>query len=190
VNGRAVAVSPRRRVLPRPSPSGSIVAMSTVDETPFQDRLHDNFCFGCGADNPDGLHLKSRWDATDADRSVARWRPQALHSAGPRGILNGGIIATLLDCHGICTAVADAYRREGRDVGGAPELWYATASMAVDYLRPAPIDAECELTGRVVEIDDRFTTVECELVAAGKARARATVRAVRVPDSWREGQSA
>ena len=160
------------------------------DEDAFQDQLHDNFCFGCGADNPDGLQLKSRWDAGDADRSVAQWRPQALHTAGPRGILNGGIIATLLDCHGICTAVADAYRREERDIGSAPDLWYATASMAVDYLRPAPIDAECELSARVVEVDDRFTTVECELVAAGKPRARATVRAVRVPDSWREGQSA
>ncbi|MFA5882597.1 MAG: PaaI family thioesterase [Acidimicrobiia bacterium] len=163
--------------------------MSTHYAAAFQDRMHDNFCFGCGADNPDGLHLKSRWAEREADLSVAEWTPLPAHAAGPRHILNGGIIATLLDCHGICTAIADAYRREGRDVGSDPDLWYATASMAVDYLRPAPIAAECALHARVVEVDDRFSSVECELVADGKPRARATVRAVRVPDSWRTGQS-
>ena len=147
--------------------------------------MHDNFCFGCGADNPDGLQLKSAWAAADDALAVATWRPSPLHAAGPRHILNGGIVATLLDCHGICTAVADAYRREGRDVGSDPELWYATASMTVDYLRPAPVDAPVDLTGRVVEVDDRFTTVACPLDSAGKPRATATVRAVRVPDSWR-----
>lgn len=158
--------------------------MATPDG-PFQDRMHDNFCFGCGADNSDGLQLKSAWDPEDREVAVATFRPQPLHAAGPRHILNGGIIATLLDCHGICTAVADAYRREGRDIGSAPELWYATASMAVDFLRPAPIDGPVHLTGRVVAVDDRFTTVECRLESDGKARATASVRAVRVPDSWR-----
>jgi hypothetical protein len=43
------------------------------------------------------------------------------------------------------------------------------------------------LRGWVVDVDDRFTTVECELDADGKVRARATVRAVRVPDTWRHG---
>ena len=158
----------------------------TANRDAFQDRMHDNFCFGCGADNPDGLQLKSAWAADDPEVAVAQWTPGPVHAAGPRHILNGGIIATLLDCHGICTAVADAYRREGRDVGSDPDLWYATASMQVDYLRPAPIDEPVTLTGRVVGVDDRFTTVECELAAAGKPRATATVRAVRVPDTWRD----
>ena len=112
----------------------------TANRDAFQDRMHDNFCFGCGADNPDGLQLKSAWGADDPEVAVAQWTPGPVHAAGPRHILNGGIIATLLDCHGICTAVADAYRREGRDVGSDPDLWYATASMQVDYLRPTPID--------------------------------------------------
>lgn len=154
--------------------------------SPFQDRMHDNFCFGCGADNPDGLQLKSAWDPVDPDRSVATWQPRPVHSAGPRSILTGGIIGTVLDCHGICTAIADAYRREGREVGSAPDIWYATASMTVDYLRPAPLDAPVVLSARVVAVEDRFTTVECALDSAGKPRATATVRAVRVPDSWRQ----
>ena len=68
----------------------------------FQDQIPDNFCFGCGADNPDGLHLKSEWEG---DIAVARWTPWPSHAAGPKHILNGGIIATLLDCHGVCTAI-------------------------------------------------------------------------------------
>lgn len=157
-----------------------------MDALPFQDRMHDNFCFGCGADNPEGLQLKSDWATDDPGLAVATWLPHPRHAAGPRHVLNGGIIGTLLDCHGICTAVAEAYRREGREIGTDPEIWFATASMAVEYLRPAPIDEPVRLTGRVVAADDRFTTVECALDAAGKPRATATVRAVRVPESWRQ----
>ena len=154
--------------------------------TAFQDRMHDNFCFGCGADNPDGLRLKSDWDPADPDRMIGTWSPEPRHAAGPRHVLNGGIIATLLDCQGVCTAIADAYRREGRDVGSAPDIWYATASLSVDYLRPAPIGEPVHLSTTVAAVEDRYTTVECELVSDGKPRARATVRAVRVPDSWRQ----
>ena len=151
--------------------------------------MHDNFCWGCGPDNPDGLQLKSRWDGDDPTRSVAEWVPRPEHTAGTRDILNGGIIATLLDCHGVGTAIADTYRREARDFGSDPEVWCATASMTVEYLRPAPVESVLGLRGRVVDVDGRFTTVECELLAAGKLRARATVRAVRVPDTWRFGPS-
>jgi acyl-coenzyme A thioesterase PaaI-like protein len=143
----------------------------------------DNHCWGCGADNPDGLHLKSFWDGRTA---VARFRPDPMFAAGPRHILNGGIIATLLDCHGVCTAIARAYDDEGRAMGSDPEIWCATASMTVDYLRPTPIGEDVELTAEVVDVDGA-TTVACVLSCAGKDRARATVRAVRVPAEWRHG---
>ena len=158
-----------------------------MSDLAFQDQMHDNFCWGCGADNPDGLGLKSHWEG---DVSVAQWHSSPEYAAGPRHVLNGGIIATLLDCHGVCTAIADAYAREDRAIGSAPDLWYATASMTVDYLRPAPIDALVSLRGTIVEVEDRFTTVTCELEAAGKVRAQGSVRAVRVPDTWRHGAPA
>jgi acyl-coenzyme A thioesterase PaaI-like protein len=143
-----------------------------------------NYCWGCGADNPEGLHLKSHWNG---DTAVGEWKPSPVFAAGPRHILNGGIIATLLDCHGVCTAIADAYRREQRDIGSEPEIWYATASISVEYLRPTPIDASLELSGELGLVEDRVTVVECTLRAAGKDRARASVRAMRVPDEWRHG---
>lgn len=150
----------------------------------FQDEMVGNYCWGCGAENPTGLHLKSYWDGEVA---VAQWTPGREYAAGPQHFLNGGIIATLLDCHGVCTAIADAYKREQRGVGTEPEIWYATASLAVEYLRPTPIAASVHLSAQVVGNEDRMTSVECVLIAAEKERARATVRAVRVPDDWRHG---
>jgi acyl-coenzyme A thioesterase PaaI-like protein len=144
----------------------------------------DNYCWGCGADNPAGLHLKSYWDGEVA---VAQWSPSLEYAAGPRHVLNGGIIATLLDCHGVCTAIASAYRRDQRAVGTAPEIWYATASLSVDYQRPTPIESIVHLSARLVAQEDRFTSLDCELHADGKERARASIRAVRVPDEWRHG---
>ncbi len=146
-----------------------------------------NHCWGCGADNPAGLHLKSTWDGR---RAVARFRPVPVFAAGPLHFLNGGIIATLLDCHGVCTAIARAYDDEGRPIGSEPEIWCATASMAVDYLRPTPITEELELIAHVAAVEAVASTVECVLSCAGKERARATVRAVRVPEEWRHGLAA
>lgn len=148
----------------------------------FQSQMRDNFCWGCGADNHDGLRLESAWDGGDA---VARWTPDAVHAAGPRHFLNGGIIATVLDCHGICTAVADAHRRAGRAIGSAPEIWFATTTMHIDYLRPTPLGPELTLHATVADVDDTRTVVDCTLEAGGKERARARVEAVQVPDEWR-----
>lgn len=162
---------------------GHHVAMS------FQEQMADNWCWGCGASNPNGLHLQSEW-ADDGGTAIATFVASADHAAGPRHLLNGGIIATLLDCHGICTAVADAYRRDGRAIGSDPEIWFATASMSVEYLRPTPIDAPLDLRATVRERDDRRTVVDCVLAAAGKDRARAVVTAVQVPQSWKHGARA
>lgn len=153
--------------------------------TAVQDELRGNFCWGCGADNPDGLRLKSY---QEDDAFVARWQPSPIHAAGPRHVLNGGIIATLLDCHGICSAVADAYAREERPITSGPDIWYATGSLTVEYLRPTPLADTVSLEASIVSQEERITVVRCSLSAEGKERARATVRAVRVPPEWRHGE--
>lgn len=159
--------------------------MGTVPTAPIQDQLVGNFCWGCGADNPAGLHLKSRWDGEVA---VAQWTPSVDYAAGPRHVLNGGIIATLLDCHGVCTAIAEAYLREDRTIGEEPEIWYATASLSVEYLRPVSIGSAVNLSARVAAVDDRVTVVTCVLSSESKERAKASVRAIRVTDEWRHGR--
>lgn len=73
----------------------------------FQDQIPDNNCYGCGPGNREGLRIKSFWDG---EAAVCTYRPEHHHSAGPPQFLNGGIIATLIDCHSVCTAIANAYR--------------------------------------------------------------------------------
>ena len=149
----------------------------------FQDDIPNNYCFGCGTLNPDGLHIKSHW----ADgAAVCTWKPSPLHMAGPRQILNGGIIATVIDCHTVCTAIADAYVREGRAIGDPPELWYATAQLNIRYLRPTPIDRPVTLRAEVIEAGARKTVLRCHLSSEGEDRVAAEVVAVRVPPIWRE----
>jgi len=148
----------------------------------FQSQMRDNFCWGCGQDNHDGLRLESEWDG---DVAVARWTPEAVHAAGPRHFLNGGIVATVIDCHGICTAVADAHRRAGREIDTEPLIWFATTALHVEYLRPTPIAAELTLHATVADVDGRRTVVDCTLLADGKERARGRVEAVQVPEEWR-----
>ena len=150
----------------------------------FQDLMPFNHCWGCGADNPAGLRLKSRWSADDHEVAIATFRPRTEHMAGPRHVLNGGIIATILDCHSVCASVADAYRQEGREIGSGDAIWFATGSLDVTYRAPAPIDVPLVLEARVMQRAERKTVVGCDLVAADDVCARATVTAVRVPPSW------
>ena len=105
-------------------------------------------CYGCGQLNEHGLHIKSYWHD---DESIAHFTPQPYHTATP-GYVYGGLLASLIDCHGTGTASAAAYRAAGRAMGTEPFLRYVTASLKVDYLRPTPIGVELELRGRVKEI--------------------------------------
>jgi acyl-coenzyme A thioesterase PaaI-like protein len=149
----------------------------------LQERIPRNHCWGCGPDNADGLQLPSY---AAGDGAVATWQPRPPFFAGPTHILNGGVIASLIDCHSVCTAIADFYRGEGREIGSAPDIWCATASLNVSYLRPVPLDTPLTMRAHVIARDGRRTTVACVLESNGKECARGEVVAVRVAESWRE----
>jgi hypothetical protein len=70
-------------------------ASAAVTGHAFQDQIPANFCYGCGPGNPVGLHIRSIWAG---DEALCVFQPAPYHAAGPRHILNGGIIATLIDC--------------------------------------------------------------------------------------------
>jgi len=154
--------------------------VDTIDgmTSALQERMPLKTCFGCGAENAHGLQLKTHWTGAEG---VCHFQPKPHMHAAP-GTLNGGIIATLIDCHCISTAMAHLYHREGREFGSEPGIWCVTASMNVEYKRPTPMDGPVELRARVVneEIDRGRVTVACTLSAAGKERALGTVVAVRV----------
>ena len=154
-----------------------------IQRKAFQDRIQGNHCWGCGNLNSRGLQIKSYWSG---EESVCDWRPQEYHMAGPPHILNGGIIATVIDCHCVCTAIASAYLAAGREIGTGEPIWYATASLNVSYKSPTPIVEEVSLRARVKDVTERKTLLTCTLYAEGEERARAELLAVRVPLEWME----
>lgn len=140
-------------------------------------------CWGCGVANEHGLRLKSAW-ADESDEAICVWQPQPYHIAAP-GIVSGGIIATLIDCHSAATACADAYRQAGRPIApdGEP-LLYLTASLSVSYLRPTPAGGPLTLRARVTDRGERRTTVACSLYSpTGVECARGEVVCARVAPS-------
>ena len=88
-----------------------------AEELSFQDQGATTLCYGCGPANEQGLQVKSRWDGEDA---VGTWTAEPHHCGGTREVVNGGVIATLLDCHSMNLATARAYRDEQRPIGSAP----------------------------------------------------------------------
>jgi acyl-coenzyme A thioesterase PaaI-like protein len=147
----------------------------------LQDLIPGNHCWGCGPDTPRGLHVKSY---VEGDETVCRFQPSPDHMAGPTHVVNGGIIAAVVDCHTVISALADAYRAAGREVGSAPLLWVVTASLRVDYLAPAPIGQPLELRARIREVRGRKRVVTCTVHSGGRECARAEVVAVEVPAAW------
>jgi acyl-coenzyme A thioesterase PaaI-like protein len=151
-------------------------------EVSLQAQIPHNHCFGCGPDNSAGLNLESF--LTGEGSSVARFVPQPHHCAAPPHFVNGGIIATVIDCHCICTASAEAYRLENRAIGSTPHLHFATARMAVEYLRPAPIDGPLMLTATIASQLSKGFVVGCKLEVSGRLCATAEVTAIRVGEAW------
>lgn len=153
-----------------------------MPEPSIQSRLDGNLCFGCGAANERGLRIESFY--RDGE-SVCTFRPRPEHSAGPPHVLNGGILATVIDCHAVCTAIAAAYESEGRPIGSEPPIWYVTGSLHVDYLLPTPIGAELVVRARVRESEGRKTWLDVRALAEDRDVARGSVLAVRVRPEWR-----
>ena len=151
-----------------------------MEQKSFQDYYPDelNYCYGCGRLNEHGLQLKTYWDG---DETVSVYTPKSYHTAIP-GYVYGGLIASLIDCHGTGTAAAAAYRAENREMDTEPAFRFVTASLLVDYLNPTPLGIPLEIRGKVKEIKGRKVIVETTLSANGKICVRGQVIAVQMPE--------
>lgn len=160
--------------------------MSGVPELSFQDHYPHSTrsCYGCGPENPHGYRIRSYWDGDGADaESVCRFTPEPFHTA-VTGVVYGGLIASLVDCHGTGTAAAAAYRAAGRAMDTQPALRFVTGTLRVTYRRPTPIGVELELRGRAVEIAERKVRVAVRVSAGETMTAEGEVVAVRLPENW------
>jgi acyl-coenzyme A thioesterase PaaI-like protein len=151
------------------------------ERTAIQDQLPHNHCYGCGADNDLGLQIKSYWDGSVA---TCEYQPRPEQCAGPTHLVYGGTIASLIDCHSVCTAIAQRYALEGRPVGDGELIWYVTGKLDIDYRAPTPIDQPVTLLASIVEAGEKKSVVRCTLSSGGLTTAEASVIAVRVPSAW------
>ena len=119
-----------------------------------------NACFGCGPANKEGLHVRS---FVKGEEVVAEWRAKPYHEAFP-GVLNGGIIGSLLDCHCNWTAAWHLMKTSGAETPPCT----VTASYAITLKRPTPTDGLIELRARVLSSTEDRVEVEGELIAGGK----------------------
>jgi acyl-coenzyme A thioesterase PaaI-like protein len=132
-----------------------------VGEASLQERYFSHgACFGCGPANAKGLKVRSM--VTDGE-TTARWRGEPHHEAFP-GMLSGGIIGTLLDCHSNWTAAHHLMRRAGVDHPPCT----VTAEYHVRLHRPTPSTEEVLLRAKVVESTEDRAVVEATLEAGGK----------------------
>ncbi len=144
-----------------------------MTQRPIQDFYPDELavCYGCGRLNEHGLHVQTFWDGKEGK---ATFRPRPYHTA-IQGYVYGGLIASLIDCHGTGTAAAAAYQQAGREPGSQPPFRFVTGTLNVRYLRPTPINAELELRATVREIKGRKITVDVTLSANGETCATGEV---------------
>jgi acyl-coenzyme A thioesterase PaaI-like protein len=139
----------------------------TIDDLSLQERYGAHtICFGCGPANPEGLHIRSFPAGGGTKDVVADWTPGPNHEAFP-GVLNGGIVGTLMDCHSNWTAAYGLMERRGTDKPPTT----VTADYAIKLLRPTPTDGPVHLRAHVVEITDYSATVEATLEAGGRVTA-------------------
>jgi acyl-coenzyme A thioesterase PaaI-like protein len=132
---------------------------TATEEPSLQDRFAPTGrCFGCGPGNPAGLRIASRPDRSDETVLVARFTPDAEHEAF-EGVVNGGILGTLVDCHANWTAAWTLMRERGAD---RPPTT-VTLEYGVRLRPPTPSDRPVELRARPVDIGEDRVTVEVEV---------------------------
>jgi acyl-coenzyme A thioesterase PaaI-like protein len=114
---------------------------------------------------------------------VAHYLPKPYHIAIP-GYVYGGLLASLIDCHGTGTAAAALYKAaKEHDPDAEPNTRTLTASLHVDYLKPTPLGIELEVRGKVKELKGRKVVIEEWILARRVITVRGEVVAVQVPES-------
>ncbi|MBN9286979.1 MAG: thioesterase [Gammaproteobacteria bacterium 39-13] len=130
-------------------------------EQSLQDKYAShNKCFGCGPANDKGLRIKS---IVHDNEIIADWQAQPNHEAFP-GILNGGIIGTLLDCHSNWSAAYFLMRHLNVDTPPCT----VTAYFNVTLKRPTPSDKPVHLIATLKELKEDRALIFASLYSENK----------------------
>ena len=135
--------------------------MEHQDNISVQDKYAPNsICFGCGPANEKGLQIKS---FRTENGLKMEFETKDEHQAFP-GIINGGIISTLLDCHGNWAATMALMEHSKDEIPPCT----VTSTFSLKLKRPTPLNSKLEITAIVSELNDDRANVKMTLEANGK----------------------
>ena len=137
-------------------PKAPRVLMSKWEGASVQEEFApSSICFGCGPSNPRGLQIRSFRTENGLEMEFTA---SDEHQAFP-GMVNGGIIGTLLDCHGNWAAAIALMERNGMDNPPCT----VTASYSIKLRRPTPHGERMLIQARITEIKDDRAQVSMTL---------------------------
>lgn len=153
--------------------------------TGIQDFYPDHFahCHGCGRLNEHGLQLKTNWNG---DETLTTFVPEPYHTAIP-GFVYGGLLASLIDCHGTGSAALALARDRGIVLDGLNAPRCVTASLHVNYKKATPLGPELQIRGIIKEVRGRKVVIEAQLIANDEVCVTGEVIAVEVPENFGKG---
>lgn len=148
----------------------------------IQDYYADHFarCYGCGRLNAHGYQLKTRWNG---EHTLTTFVPKEYHTSIP-GFVYGGLLASLIDCHGTGSAALALARDRGLVLVPYNAPRCVTVSLQINYLSPTPIESEIRILGKIIEVKGRKVIVDAELYADNKLCVTGRIIAVEVPENF------
>ncbi|KRD84173.1 thioesterase [Bacillus sp. Root147] len=150
----------------------------------IQDAYPDDFawCYGCGRLNQNGYHFRTGWLG---EKTITLYTPTPEHTAIP-GFVYGGLLASLIDCHGTGSASLALYRKNGYEIGDSAEpSRFVTGSLHVDFKKPTPQGEVLKAIGTVEEIHPKKWRVKTEVYASDIIVATGEVVAVVMPSTFK-----
>jgi len=153
-----------------------------MSEKAIQDYYEERFahCFGCGRLNKKGHQFKTFWEG---DETITRYTPDPHHTSLP-GFIYGGLVASMIDCHGTGSAALAFARENNIKLEGFNAPRFVTGALNVSYKKPTPMGSELEVRGKIREIKGRKVVIDAELTADGNICATGEIISLLVPENF------
>lgn len=136
------------------------IAIEDCYEAPYRN------CYGCGPDNEHGWHIKSY--AEGDDLVVASFTPSEHLTGGVPSFAYGGMLASVIDCHGNAAAAYFYHQSLGLTLGQDPLARSVTATLTVSYKKPTPMGVPLRVEARLISVEGRKVKVQVEVRANGE----------------------
>ena len=149
----------------------------------IQDYYEDEFsvCFGCGRLNKDGHQLKT---FLTGNETISKHTPKENKTA-INGIVYGGLLASLIDCHGTGSASVFYAKENGIELKKYNAPRFVTGNLNVSYLKPTPLNTELTLKGKLKEIKGRKVVVNIEVYSKDVLTVKGEVIALLLPENFK-----